>query len=54
MCSKQCSITNINTANLIYLKKKEVEEGEEEEREEEEKEGSGRNSLNFLELKQEL
>ena len=58
MCSRQCSITNINTANLIYLKKKEQEAEEEEERKkrkkQEEKKGSGRNSFNSLELKQEL
>lgn len=51
MCSKQCSITNISTANLVYEKE---EEKEKRRKKEEEKEGSGRNSFNCLELKQKV
>lgn len=50
MCSKQRSITNINTANLVYKEEEEKKRG----KKEEEKEGGGRNSFNRLELKQKL
>lgn len=46
MCSKQHSITNINTAYPVYKEEEEEEEGEQK--------GSRRNSFNYLELKQKL